>query len=119
MVSIEDTIAGPIGGRITDMATAWGALITATDIRATAATAIQATPVMGDMGIRPTGMADWVDCAGGDTDMHLTTSSPRHRRSATYTLKSVLWPNHLGAVRSGCALSLRTAGPAHTSMALC
>jgi hypothetical protein len=75
MVSIEDTIAGPIGGRITDMATAWGALITATDIRATAATAIQATPVMGDMGIRPTGMADWVDCAGGDTDMHLTASS--------------------------------------------
>jgi len=70
MASIEDTIAehtgGPIGGRITDMATALGALIMATGIRATAATAIQATPVMGDMGIRPTGMADGVDCAGGD-----------------------------------------------------
>ena len=67
MVSIEDTIAGPIGARITDMATALGVLVVATDIRATAGTAIQATPVTVDMGIRPTGMADGPDCAGGDT----------------------------------------------------
>ena len=87
MASIEGTIVGhtegPISGRITDMATALGVLVVAMGIRATAATAIQVTPVMGDMGIRPIGMADWVDCAGGDTDMHLTASSPCHGWSAT------------------------------------
>jgi hypothetical protein len=70
MALIEGPIAGhtagPIDARITGMASALGVGITG--IQATAGMAIRVTVAITDMGIRPTGMVDWVaDCAGGNT----------------------------------------------------